>query len=110
MRKLTTLPLIISACGVLFANPSMAITSSQMQMRVSATCSAYANASRIANPDVVYEMCLNGARDSIQKNSSICEKKKEKFNVQADKLHGMERAEYTEIAQAYRTGCNVGGF
>lgn len=108
MKQLTALPLIISALGLLLSNPSVAITSSQMQIRISAICNLHANISRVANPDVVYEMCINGARDSIQKSNSICEKKKSKFSTQANALHGMERAEYIEIAQAYSAGCDAG--
>lgn len=108
MKMFTTLPLIISVSGLLFSNPSMAITPSQMQMRVSATCNSYASASRIANPDVVYEMCLNGAKESMQGRNAVCERKIKQFNEQADTLNGMGRAEYIEISQAYRRGCNIG--
>lgn len=107
MKNSITLPLLISMAGLLFANQSMAITSPQMQMRVSATCGSYANLSRIANPDVVYEMCLNGAKDSMH-GRSVCERKIRQFSEQAQTLHGMGRAEYNEIAQAYRIGCNAG--
>ncbi|QLS57494.1 hypothetical protein HV314_25640 (plasmid) [Citrobacter sp. RHBSTW-00887] len=43
MKNSTTLPLLISIAGLLFANQSLAITQSQMQMRVTATCDSYAN-------------------------------------------------------------------
>ena len=66
MKNSTTLPLLISIAGLLFANQSLAITQSQMQMRVTATCDSYANFSRIANPDVIYGACITGARDAIQ--------------------------------------------
>lgn len=59
MKKLITLPLLISMTGLLFANQSLAITQSQMQMRATATCDSYASMSRIASPGVVYEVCLN---------------------------------------------------
>lgn len=108
MKMLITLPLILSASGLLFSNSSMAITPSQMQMRVSATCNSYASASQIADPNVVYEMCLNGAKESMQGRNSVCERKIRQFREQADTLDGMGRAEYIEIAQAYRMGCNAG--
>ncbi len=54
MKKLITLPLLISMTGLLFANQSLAITQSQMQMRATATCDSYASMSRIASPGVVY--------------------------------------------------------
>ena len=54
MKKLITLPLLISMTGLLFANQSLAITQSQMQMRATATCYSYASMSRIASPGVVY--------------------------------------------------------
>ncbi|EBO2473174.1 hypothetical protein NFY21_000313 [Salmonella enterica] len=108
MKKLITLPLLISMTGLLFANQSLAITQSQMQMRATATCDSYASMSRIASPGVVYEVCLNGAKESMQGRNSACESKIRQFNKQADTLHGMERAEYIEISQAYRMGCNVG--
>lgn len=66
MKKLITLPLLISMTGLLFANQSLAITQSQMQMRATATCDSYASMSRIASPGVVYEVCLNGAKESMQ--------------------------------------------
>ena len=102
MKKLITLPLLISMTGLLFANQSLAITQSQMQMRATATCDSYASMSRIASPGVVYEVCLNGAKESMQGRNSACESKIRQFNKQADTLHGMERAEYIEISQAYR--------
>lgn len=46
MKKLITLPLLISMTGLLFANQSLAITQSQMQMRATATCDSYASMSR----------------------------------------------------------------
>jgi len=53
-------------------------------------------------------MCLNGANESMQGRNSVCENKIKQFSEQADALSGMERAEYIEIAQAYRMGCNAG--
>ena len=108
MKNSTTLPLLISIAGLLFANQSLAITQSQMQMRATATCDSYANFSRIANPDVIYGACITGARDAIQHGNSVCEKKIKKFNKQTENLRGMERAEHIEVTQAYRAGCNAG--
>lgn len=100
MKKLTALTFLC----VLFSHQSVAGNASQMQMRVSATCDSYANVARIANPDAVYNVCLMGFKDS----SATCNKKQKQFSEQTDNLSGMDRAEYIEIAQAYRTGCNVG--
>jgi|GEM_PF-1321100 len=108
MKELNTLPLLISVSGLLLSSPAIAITSSQMQMRVSAVCNSYSSTTRIANPDVIYAMCLNGANESMQGRNSVCENKIKQFSEQADALSGMERAEYIEIAQAYRMGCNAG--
>lgn len=109
MKQLTALPLIISALGLLLSNPSVAITSSQMQIRISAICNLHANISRVANPDVVYEMCINGARDSIQKSNSICEKRNR--NSVRRQTHYMEWSELNtlkllrHIAQAAMLEC-----
>lgn len=67
-------------------------------------CGSYADRARIASPDVVYNICLTGFRDS----SATCNKKQKQFSEQASNLNGMNRAEYMEIAQAYRIGCNAG--
>ncbi|HCE8954268.1 TPA: hypothetical protein ACJI8J_002001 [Kluyvera georgiana] len=108
MKNSITLPLLISISSLMFASQAMAITSSQMQMRISATCDSYANFARIADSDVIYGACITGAKDSMQRRNSTCEKKIKKFNEQAETLIGMKRAEYIEVAQAYRTGCNIG--
>ncbi|MEQ6276989.1 hypothetical protein [Kluyvera huaxiensis] len=108
MKKLITLPLLISMAGLLFTNQSLAITQSQMQMRATATCDSYANFSRIASPDIIYGACITGAKDAMRHRNSVCEKKIKKFNEQAETLRGMERAEHIEVTQAYRAGCNAG--
>lgn len=88
--------------------PALATAANPAMQRINTTCNAYANMSRIASPDVVYEMCLNGAKESMQGQNSVCESKIRQFREQADTLDGMGRAEYIEIAQAYRMGCNAG--
>ncbi|WP_444655421.1 hypothetical protein [Citrobacter portucalensis] len=100
MKKLTPLTFIC----LLVAHQSVAGSTSQIQMRASAMCGSYADRARIASPDVVYNICLTGFRDS----SATCNKKQKQFSEQASNLNGMNRAEYMEIAQAYRIGCNAG--
>lgn len=104
MKRLI-LTLTATAC---LTFPALATAANPALLRINATCNAYANMSRIASPDVVYEMCLNGAKESMQGRDSVCESKIRQFSEQADTLDGMGRAEYIEIAQAYRMGCNAG--
>lgn len=108
MNRFVALPLLISVSGVLLMSQASAITPSQLHVRVNAICNSHASMSRIANPDVVFEMCLNGAGESMRGQNSTCKRKIKQFSEQSDSLHGMGRAEYIEIAQAYRAGCNAG--
>lgn len=96
----------LSVIFLFFTGQSLA--QSQPSARINAMCNSYANMARIANPDVVYKECLYGARDAKLKNGAICEHKNQQFNAQASSLHGMDRAEFIEVGQAYRVGCNAG--
>lgn len=77
------------------------LTPQQYANKVNGVCSSRAMISRVANQQVIYEMCVKGAKDS----HAVCEKNIKSFNREADKLKGMDRAEYVEISEAYRTGC-----
>ncbi|AXY34746.1 hypothetical protein [Yersinia pseudotuberculosis] len=75
----------------------------QEQARVSATCSAIAQRSQFADPNVAYEMCGRGYKATSKK----CSHDIAGFTEQSQQLTGAARAEYLEIGSAFRVGCNL---
>ena len=94
------------SCYKLKAANSKAIkpmTARQKQARATAVCEGYAQRTQFANPSVAYSMCLKGAQSPPEK----CTRDNTHFSSEATKLTGASRAEYTEIGNAFRIGCNL---
>lgn len=83
--------------------PAEELSPRQEQARVSATCSAIAQRSKFADPNVVYEMCVRGYKATSKK----CSHDIAGFTEQSQQLTGAARAEYLEIGSAFRVGCNL---
>ena len=83
--------------------PNQPLTASQKQARASATCAGYARRAQFAVPSVLQAMCMKGAQGTPAK----CVTDKARLNIEADKLKGAARAEYIEIGNAFRVGCNL---
>ncbi|MGT6543634.1 hypothetical protein ACRW1C_24320 [Escherichia coli] len=79
------------------------MTARQKQARATAVCEGYAQRTQFANPSVAYSMCLKGAQSTPEK----CTRDNTHFSSEATKLTGASRAEYTEIGNAFRIGCNL---
>lgn len=74
----------------------------QKQVRASAVCRIAAQRSLFVAPDAVEAMCLRDAGASPAK----CTNDLRKFNDEAQKLTGAARAEYIELSNGFRMGCN----
>ncbi len=59
--------------------------------------------SQFADPSVIVNMCQRG----YQATPSKCSSDQIKFNSEVQKLTGAARAEYIEIGNAFRAGCNL---
>ncbi|EKN5109515.1 hypothetical protein [Yersinia rochesterensis] len=79
------------------------LSTRQKQARVSAVCNAYTQRSQFADPSVIVNMCQRG----YQATPSKCSSDQIKFNSEVQKLTGAARAEYIEIGNAFRAGCNL---
>ncbi|MEY1522740.1 hypothetical protein [Providencia huaxiensis] len=82
---------------------ALPLSSRQKAMRASAVCRNYAQRSRFTEPTVLFEMCVMGYKSTKEQ----CTKNISKFNRENEKLTGGTRAEYTEIGNAFRMGCNM---
>lgn len=85
------------------SKPTTPLTSRQKQARASAVCRDNAYRSQFADPSVLLEMCTKG----FQSPQKSCTKNTASFNLEAQKLTGVARAEYIEISNAFRMGCNM---
>ncbi|WP_258090791.1 hypothetical protein [Serratia liquefaciens] len=100
---------IISAALAMFLAPAVhAKNTAMLEMRINGTCNTMASGSGPASPDVLFDMCWRGARDAYKGKPATCRNKIKQFDLQAQKLSGIERAEYVQIGSAYRIGCNAG--
>ncbi|HFV9214643.1 TPA: hypothetical protein ACIAHZ_004017 [Enterobacter roggenkampii] len=75
----------------------------QAQARVSAVCSSKAQRAQFADSSVLLDMCKRG----YLATSAKCSADTARFTSEAQKLTGAARAEYVEIGNAFRTGCNL---
>lgn len=83
--------------------PAEELSPHQEQSRVAAACSAIAQRSQFADPNVVYEMCGRGYKATSKK----CSHDITGFTEKSQQLSGTARAEYLEIGSAFRLGCNL---
>ncbi|WP_370621709.1 hypothetical protein NMD10_27710 (plasmid) [Citrobacter portucalensis] len=83
--------------------PTQPLTARQKQARASATCAGYAQRAQFADPSVLQAMCMKGSQATPAK----CSTDKARFNSEASTLKGAARAEYIEIGNAFRVGCNL---
>lgn len=83
--------------------PTQPLTVRQKQARASAACAGYALRAQFADPSVLQAMCMKGSQATPAK----CSTDKAHFNREANTLKGAARAEYIEIGNAFRVGCNL---
>lgn len=79
------------------------ISPRQKQIRLSAVCNDMAAHSQFANPAVVVQMCQQAARYTPAR----CKQDLAGFTRESRTLTGIMRAEYIEIQNAVRAGCNL---
>ena len=84
-----------------YVNPKP-LSPRQKRERASIVCSNNAQRSQFADPSVILEMCAKG----YQSTSEQCSRDITRFDGEAQKLSGTAKAEYVEIGNAFRIGCN----
>lgn len=92
----------VRAASVAHAAP-VPLSPRQKQIRLSAVCNDTAARSQFANPAAIVEACQQAARHTPAR----CKQDLASFTRKSRTLTGIVRAEYIEIQNAVRTGCNL---
>ena len=80
------------------------MTARPKQAHATAVCEGLRQRTQFANPSVAYSMCLKGAQ-SRQKNAPATIRTSSAVKPLSSRAQS--RAEYTEIGNAFRGGCNL---
>ncbi|MFW7204155.1 hypothetical protein ACMGF7_24400 [Serratia sp. BNK-17] len=100
--------ILFAVLAMFLAPAAYAKNTAMLEMRINGTCNTMASGNGPASPDVLFDMCWRGARDAYKGKPATCHNKIKQFDLKAQKLSGIERAEYVQIGSAYRIGCNAG--